>query len=760
MRRASRLLLLAPMAICLAPSAAFAANYYVPGDFETIQAAVDAVDPGDHIYVLPGIYAGFRYNGKAVTVASLEGPNITIISGSIRFWDGESAGSRLMGFKIVTGDGDLISFSTDASGTASGYVENCILANSAYKGIAVAGSGAPQIVGVDVSACSIGIEVRDTAAPFIEDAQIHDTTGRGINVLASAYPAIYRCRLSECATEGVYYASPVCGSLDNCIIDHCGEYYGAHASAIVVGQNACLSVTNCIMDNSMRDGCELLAGSTSVITNCIATNNARHGISAVGGAAATITYTCFRNNILGDLGGGASAGTGCIYTNPRFVQAGNYHLSDPSSPCIDAGDPAIADLALPPGLGGTRSDMGAYGGAHNAWPPTLPPPTLLAPGDGATCVSSVILLDWTDVADATGYMVKIGTSCGFGTEHLVVASAYEFSGAPNVGYFWRVKTRDASGGFGNYTSCFSFETDPGPLAAPLLESPADGAMHQPLEGTLDWADVPDAAGYRVQLGTACGLGDEHDVGGSSCAYAGLEPGTTYYWRVKTLNECDAFGAYSDCFSFSTESNEPGCFVDPTVLDFGEVEVGAFADFSFVIRNTGGGTLTGTMSASCDGYSIVSGEGPYALGAAESLQVTVRFAPPAYGLYACTIETGSGLCADVACEGATPAMAVEPRDEAWTTEITHLQLIHLRPNPSRGPVTIRFSLPTACPARITVHDLSGRQVRVLAGGFLAAGPHRLEWDGLSGAGLPLAAGVYYVRLATSEKSSSKRLITVE
>jgi len=567
---ASRLLT-AVLALSFAPVAALAADYYVPGDFNTIQAAIDGTDPGDRIYVLPGTYAGFRYNGNAVTVESLEGPNITIISGSVRFWDGESTDSRLIGFKIIGGDGDLLSFSTGALGTASGYVENCILANSTFKGIAVAGSGAPQIVGVEVYACASGIEVRDSAAPSIEDSHIHDNATRGINVLGSAHPSVYRCRVNENEEEGVYYASPVCGSLDNSIFDHNGDYSGTQASGLVVAQNACVSATNCIFDNNMRDGCELLTGSTASIINCIATNNYRHGISAATGATATITYTCFRNNIQGDLGGSASAGTGCIFTNPRFAHGGDYHLSDPDSPCIDTGDPAIADFALPPGLGGTRSDMGAYGGANNAWPLTLPPPTLLFPSNEATCVSSVVLLDWTSVAGATGYMVEVGSSCGSGTEYLTVASEHEFSGAPNTVYYWRVKTKDSSGGFGNYTGCFSFKTDPGPLAAPVLESPINGATDQPLEGVLEWADVVDAVGYRVQIGMSCGTGDEYDVEASSFAYTGLEAGATYYWRVKTLNECSAYGAYSNCFSFTTENGEPE-FVRADVDGSGEVNI--------------------------------------------------------------------------------------------------------------------------------------------------------------------------------------------
>jgi hypothetical protein len=69
---------------------------------------------------------------------------------------------------------------------------------------------------------------------------------------------------------------------------------------------------------------------------------------------------------------GGWEGEGNINTDPLFrdPENGDFHLmaiecGDPfDSPCIDAGDPTIFDYLLDCdwGLGGQRSDMGAYGG--------------------------------------------------------------------------------------------------------------------------------------------------------------------------------------------------------------------------------------------------------------------------------------------------------------------------------------------------------------------------------------------------------------
>ncbi len=62
--------------------------------------------------------------------------------------------------------------------------------------------------------------------------------------------------------------------------------------------------------------------------------------------------------------------------DPRFTDPlkADFHLL-PDSPCIDSGDPDLEDGCLPPGLGTSRSDMGAWGGPGNCgWlPPELRP---------------------------------------------------------------------------------------------------------------------------------------------------------------------------------------------------------------------------------------------------------------------------------------------------------------------------------------------------------------------------------------------------
>jgi subtilisin family serine protease len=67
-----------------------------------------------------------------------------------------------------------------------------------------------------------------------------------------------------------------------------------------------------------------------------------------------------------------------------------------------------------------------------------------------------------------------------------------------------------------------------------------------------------------------------------------------------------------------------------------------------------------------------------------------------------------------------------------------------PNPARRGTTATFTLPAAGSLRVSVHDVAGRTVRVLAEGARGAGTHVVSWDSRADRGGELSAGVYFVR----------------
>jgi hypothetical protein len=85
------------------------------------------------------------------------------------------------------------------------------------------------------------------------------------------------------------------------------------------------------------------------------------------------------------------------------------------------------------------------------------------------------------------------------------------------------------------------------------------------------------------------------------------------------------------------------------------------------------------------------------------------------------------------------------------------LMPSRPNPSRGDVTITYSLPQAGEAHLAIYDVQGRLVRNLVNRWLPAGKQSLVWDGRDEDGTNAPAGVYFYRLDADGRSRLRKLI---
>ena len=108
---------------------------------------------------------------------------------------------------------------------------------------------------------------------------------------------------------------------------------------------------------------------------------------------------------------------------------------------------------------------------------------------------------------------------------------------------------------------------------------------------------------------------------------------------------------------------------------------------------------------------------------------------------------------LACFGLTDALdATSSVGEPMVT-----QRLALAPNPSSDRTTVRFRLDRPEPVTISIHDVSGRLVAVLADETMAAGSHEIVWDGQSDRGVPAPAGLYFATLKRAGERLDQRLV---
>ena len=130
----------AAISFCLigGTSPAVADILHVPGDFPTIQAAIDAAVDGDEVEVHPGTYnEAIDFLDKAIRVYSTDGPDVTIIDAQqtgtvVTCHSAEGPDSVLEGFTITGGGG-----ANDGGGMrnfkSSPTVTNCTFSGNTAK---------------------------------------------------------------------------------------------------------------------------------------------------------------------------------------------------------------------------------------------------------------------------------------------------------------------------------------------------------------------------------------------------------------------------------------------------------------------------------------------------------------------------------------------------------------------------------------------------------------------------------------------------
>jgi len=191
----------------------------------------------------------------------------------------------------------------------------------------------------------------------------------------------------------------------------------------------------------------------------------------------------------------------------------------------------------------SRASSGIWGGWAGARRFSIatqgpPPPALLQPANDTLLADNAPLFDWDSVPAAAQYWLQVAANDSFSP--LILSrngiSAHEYKAIvplADTTYYWRVKTANASGGWGAWAVAWTFEVWTTP---PTPSTPADGAFCWNLDDvTFGWNSVNGATSYGLQVASDSGfllIETDTVLFSANCNWTPDEKQGLLYWRVR------------------------------------------------------------------------------------------------------------------------------------------------------------------------------------------------------------------------------------
>ncbi|MFQ6617997.1 MAG: T9SS type A sorting domain-containing protein [Fidelibacterota bacterium] len=83
-----------------------------------------------------------------------------------------------------------------------------------------------------------------------------------------------------------------------------------------------------------------------------------------------------------------------------------------------------------------------------------------------------------------------------------------------------------------------------------------------------------------------------------------------------------------------------------------------------------------------------------------------------------------------------------------------------PNPFNPETRISFDVPYTSHVKIVIYNVLGQQVRTLVNEIYPAGHHVVNWDGRSGSGRKISAGIYFYRMKTGDQFTTRKMLLLK
>ncbi len=276
--------LVATSSLVTAP--AFADILNVPGDFPTIQGAIDAAVDGDDVVVAPGEYVeSIDFLGKTIILRSVHGAEVTTIDGNaagtvVSCESGEGPGAALQGFTVANGD----NWPDEGGGMRIGAASTLTVSDCTFtNNYAHDGGGMFNAGNVTLTSCTfVTNEANDSFFTCAHGGGLHNP----------GYATIIDCNFqgNSALIDPYNYTFSLGG----------GMFNGGTA----------LILSSSFDDNYATDGGGAYSWGNLTLIDCTFTDNSTHFGGYGGGVRTsgdtTIINGAFIGNVAGDGGGGVA----------------------------------------------------------------------------------------------------------------------------------------------------------------------------------------------------------------------------------------------------------------------------------------------------------------------------------------------------------------------------------------------------------------------------------------------------------------------
>lgn len=399
-------------------------------------------------------------------------------------------------------------------------------------------------------------------------------------------------------------------------------------------------------------------------------------------------------------------------------------------------------------------------------------PGLLLPEANSTDVSRSPELSWSEPANAETYRVQISVTSGFGSpvldlnnvsESVVVAENLNYG----TTYFWRVLAENDAGQ-SSWSGTRSFTTREQPLLpppAPQLASPQSGSEEiSSFNHTFTWNEADRAESYRLQFSNGNSSFspsiDIENITGVSRTIEGLEPETTYLWRVQAVNGAGS-SEWSEIWFFVTDEAAP--LPSLPLANSTNVELApSFTwnslnadEYILQVNRANTGETVIEESVADTTFTVSSELSPLTVYRWRVKAVTDSLEGDWGPSIAFTTGNPNGNAGDDDDNGdeddgnGSDDGPVENQDE----EITTIEQNY--PNPFNPSTVIQFRLAEAQQVSLKIYNLAGQRVATLVSEPLSAGTHSRVFDAAG-----LASGIYFYRLITERNVFTKKMTLIK